>query len=209
LKFQLPKIYPITDVRVSGLSHAEQVKRLIAGGASMIQLRDKNASPRDFYRDALEALEISGRQGVKILINDRVDIALATQADGVHVGQDDLSPEHARKLLGDKAIIGYSTHSVEQAIEALSFPVDYIAIGPIFPTQTKEDPEDVIGLEGIREVRQAIGEFPLVAIGGIGAINIGDTLEAGADSAAIISYLLSAAEDITLKMKELTATYGI
>ncbi len=175
----------------------------------MIQLRDKHASPRDFYSDALEALEISRRQGVKILINDRVDIALATQADGVHVGQDDLSPEHARKLLGDKAIIGYSTHSVEQAIEALSFPVDYIAIGPIFPTQTKEDPEDVIGLEGIRDVRQAIGEFPLVAIGGIGAINIGDTLEAGADSAAIISYLLSAAEDITLKMKELTATYGI
>lgn len=175
----------------------------------MIQLRDKHASPKDFYRVALEALEISWRHGVKILINDRVDIALATQANGVHVGQDDLSPEHVRELLGGKAIIGYSTHSVEQAIEARRYPVDYIAIGPIYPTQTKESPDDVIGLEGIREVRRAIGEFSLVAIGGISAINIGDTLEAGADSAAIISYLLSEAEDITRKMKELTATYGI
>lgn len=175
----------------------------------MIQLRDKNASPRDFYRDALEALEISRRYGVKILINDRVDMALATQADGVHVGQDDLSPEHARKLLGDKAMIGYSTHSVEQAIEARRYPVDYIAIGPIYATRTKESPDDVIGLEGIREVRRTIGEFPLVAIGGINEKNLGDTLEAGADSAAVISYLLSEAEDITRKMKELTATYGI
>jgi thiamine-phosphate pyrophosphorylase len=208
LKFQLPKIYPITDVRICGLSHAEQVKRLITGGAAMIQLRDKDASPMDFYQAALEALEIGRRHGVKILINDRVDIALAIRADGVHLGQEDLSPGYARKLLGEKAIIGYSTHSVGQAREAVGLSVDYIAIGPLFHTRTKENPDDVIGLGGIRDVREAIGEFPLVAIGGIDAENIGDTLKAGADSAAIIRYLLSDAEDIIRKMRELTARCG-
>ncbi len=209
MKFQPPKIYPITDVRISGFSHAEQVTRLIAGGAEIIQLRDKDASPKDFYEAAVIVITLARRHGVKILINDRVDIALAANADGIHLGQNDLPPGHAGKLLGDNAIIGYSTHSAEQARNALDLPVDYIAIGPVFPTQTKEKPDDVVGLEGIRAVRDAIGDFPLVAIGGIDAENIGRVFDAGADSAAIIRDLLGDPGSITQKMRELTARYRI
>lgn len=205
----LPKIYPITDIRLSGISHAEQVERLIAGGAEFIQLRDKHLSPNEFYEAAKKAVEIGRTHSVKILINDRVDIALAVKADGVHLGQEDLPPEAARKLLGKKAVIGYSTHSAAQAHAALRLPVDYIAIGPVFPTQTKQNPDETVGLEGIREVREAIGEFPLVAIGGIDQESIDDAFKAGADSAAVIRYLLSDSGSITQKMRELTATYRI
>ena len=118
MNFELPTIYPITDARVSGISHAEQVERLFAGGATLIQLREKHASPAEFLAAAAEAIRVARKLGVKIVINDGVDIALALQADGVHLGQDDLPPGEARALLGESAIIGYSTHSVEQAIEA-------------------------------------------------------------------------------------------
>lgn len=157
----------------------------------MVQLREKNASPLAFYEAAAAALGIGRAHNVPIIINDRVDIALALNADGVHLGQDDLLPEHARKILGPGAIVGFSTHNVAQAIEAIRQPVDYIAIGPIFPTKTKEDPDDVVGLEGLKAVRAKIGPFPLVAIGGITAENLHLVLEAGADSAAMISGLLS------------------
>jgi thiamine-phosphate pyrophosphorylase len=196
-KFQLPKVYPITDARLSGLSHAEQVEKLIAGGAKMIQLREKHASPRDFYAQAERALANARKHDVKIIINDRVDIALALKADGVHLGQDDLPPEEARKFLGDAAIIGYSTHSVEQALEAVKLPLDYIAIGAIFPTANKEKPEAILGLENLRQVRAAIGDFPLVAIGGIWFENAKSVVEAGADSVAIIGALLEKPESIT------------
>ncbi len=205
MNLTLPKIYPITDVRLARLSHAEQVERLIAGGAKFIQLRDKYSSPNEFYEAAKTVVEIGRTHSVKILINDRVDIALAVKADGVHLGQDDLPPEHARKLLGAEAIIGYSTHSVAQASDALLLPVDYIAIGPVFQTQTKEKPDDVVGLEGVRAVRQVIGDFPLVAIGGIDLNNVGLVFEAGADSAAVIRDLLSDALGITEKMRDLAA----
>jgi thiamine-phosphate pyrophosphorylase len=186
----LPKIYPITDTRLTSLSHAEQVEKLSDGGTRFIQLREKYASPRDFYEDAKSAIEIARRNGVKIIINDRVDIALALKADGVHLGQDDLPPAKARAILGEKAIIGFSTHSLEQAIEAARLPVDYIAIGPVFSTQTKENPDETVGLEGVKTVREAIGDFPLVAIGGITPENFQAVFEAGADSLAIIKAVL-------------------
>src|SRR5438034_7503933 len=126
--FCLPRIYPITDAHISGLSHAEQVERLIVGGAKLIQLREKNASPRQFYDEARQALIVARAKGVPLIINDRADIALALRADGVHLGQDDLPPLDARRLLGRDAIIGLSTHSVEQAILASAQPVDYLAI---------------------------------------------------------------------------------
>ncbi len=132
MNFNFPKIYPITDVRLTKLSHAEQVEKLIEGGAKIIQLREKYASPKDFYESANNALEIARRHNVKIIINDRVDIALALKADGVHLGQDDLPPEQARKILGERAIIGFSTHNIKQAIPAIKLPVNYIAIGPVF-----------------------------------------------------------------------------
>ncbi len=118
----LPKIYPITDTRLSKMSHAEQVERFVSGGARVVQLREKYATGRDFFDDATKAIEIARKHGAKIIINDRVDIALALGADGVHLGQDDLPPAEARKILGERAIIGFSTHNGAQAIEAVKLP---------------------------------------------------------------------------------------
>ncbi|MDQ3181009.1 MAG: thiamine phosphate synthase [Acidobacteriota bacterium] len=202
MKLNLPKIYPITDTRIANLSHTEQVEKLTRGGATLIQLREKSASPKDFYAQAKEVLEIARKYVVKIIINDRVDIALTLKADGVHLGQDDLSPEHARKILGDKAIIGFSTHNLKQAVEAMKFPIDYVATGPVFATRTKKNSDAVIGVEGVIKVREAIGDFPLVAIGGINLENFQEVLDAGADSVAIISDLVSEADKITERLKE-------
>ncbi len=201
MNLTIPKIYPITDAQISKLSHAAQVEKLIDGGATFIQLREKYVAPKDFYEAAKAALEIARRCGVKIIINDRVDIALALKADGVHLGQDDLPPASARKILGDKAIIGFSTHNFAQAVEAVKMPIDYLAIGPIFATTTKENPDAVVGIEGLKKIRQSIGEFPLVAIGGINFENYRKVLEAGADSVAVISNLISDPNKITEKMQ--------
>src|SRR5215213_764624 len=189
--FTLPRVYALTDVRVSGFSHAEQVKLLSRGGASLVQLRDKQMLAREFYEQAKAAVAVSARHGVQLLINDRVDVALAAGAQGVHLGQDDMPPAAARKLLGPKAVIGYSTHNIEQAIAATKLPIDYLAIGPIFASTTKNDTAPVLGLDGLQAVRQAIGAFPLVAIGGITRSNAHDVIHAGADSVAVISALLS------------------
>lgn len=193
----LPKIYPITDAGLSKLSHAEQVKKLIEGGAEFIQLREKHASPFDFYKSAKKALEIARRKDVKIIINDRVDIALMLKADGVHLGQDDLPPEKVREILGERAIIGSSTHNLEQALEAKNKPIDYIAIGPIFATTTKENPDKIVGIKGLKKICQEIGKFPLVAIGGINFENYQEVLDNGADTVAIIHGILSDAKKIT------------
>ena len=203
LNLELPKIYPITDRYISGLSHAEQVKRLIDGGAKLIQLREKRLSPKQFYREAVEAIEIARIAGAKIIINDRVDIALVTKADGVHLGQDDLPPEQARNVLGPEAIIGFSTHNVGQAVQAANKPVDYIAAGPVFATLTKDKPDPTIGLAELRVISEAFRDLPLVAIGGITAENAQSTLDAGADSVAVVSYLITDPEQISLRMKEL------
>ncbi|HEX8142266.1 MAG TPA: thiamine phosphate synthase [Pyrinomonadaceae bacterium] len=192
----LSRLYPITDVLVSGLSHAEQVARLSAGGATLIQLREKHLSPREFYLEAREALRVARERSVRLIINDRVDIALALKADGVHLGQDDLTPEAARRLLGPAPIIGFSTHNLEQAREAARLPVDYIAIGPLYPTSSKENPDPVVGLEELRRVRELIGPIPLVAIGGITRRNARPALSAGADSVACIGDLLARPAEI-------------
>jgi thiamine-phosphate pyrophosphorylase len=189
--FQLPKLYPITDRLLSGLSHAEQVARLCEGGARVVQLREKRLTPREFYREASEALRVARTFGAKLVVNDRADIAHAVGADGVHLGQDDMPPASARALLGASAVVGFSTHGVEQAAEAAGLPVDYIAIGPVFNTSSKEKPDPVVGLEGVRRVRAAIGAVPLVAIGGVTAETARAVLEAGADSVAVIGALVA------------------
>lgn len=191
------------------ISHCAQVEKLIAGGATFVQLREKYAAPQEFYEDAKNALRLARRHGVKIIINDRVDIALALRADGVHLGQDDLPPEEARKILGEKAIIGFSTHTIEQAIFAVKLPIDYIAVGPVFPTKTKEKPDEIVGIETVTKTRRAVGNFPLVAIGGITAENLRAVLDAGANSAAIISDLLSNAEQIAERLQILIAATKI
>lgn len=199
------RIYPLTDVKMSGLSHAEQVKRLSLGGASLVQLREKHLTSRQFFREAEEALIVARRQGVQIIINDRVDFALALKADGVHLGQDDLPANAARRVLGDKAIIGVSTHSVQQAINAARLPVDYVAIGPIFETSSKINPASVVGLEGLRKVREAIGQIDLVAIGGITPENASQVLERGADAVALISALLAVPNAIVERTRNLVS----
>ena len=194
---KLPRVYPLTDGQLSGLSLVQQVRLLSLGGASLIQLREKRMAVREFYEEAKAAVAVTAQWGVKLLINDRVDIALAVGAHGVHLGQDDMPPDAARKLLGPDALIGYSTHSVEQAIAATKLPIDYLAVGPIFATTTKSDTAPVLGLDGLQAIRQEIGEFPLVAIGGITRENAREVIEAGADSVALISALLSDPTAIT------------
>ena len=203
------KIYPLTDVRLSGLSHAEQVIRLSDGGATLIQLREKNLTPGEFLKQAEEALRIADQRNVRIVVNDRVDVALALKVDGVHLGQEDLPPDAARRLLGDKAIIGVSTHNLEQARQAARMPVNYLAFGPIFATSSKRNSESVVGLNGLRKVRDALGDFPLVAIGGIGHENALDVLAAGADAIAVIGALVSHPNEITERTKRLVALLSL
>jgi thiamine-phosphate pyrophosphorylase len=198
----LPKIYAITDTRISGLSHSDQVKQLAEGGARLVQLREKNASTREFFEEAVLAVDVARSAGIIVIINDRVDIALAIGAGGVHLGQDDMPPDDARRLLGQDAIIGYSTHSVAEAAVAAQLQVDYIAVGPIFATMTKPDHEAVVGLSGVRAVRAALGRIPLVAIGGITLTNSADVLRAGADSVAVISDILRPPSSISKRLAE-------
>ncbi|HYX30247.1 MAG TPA: thiamine phosphate synthase [Pyrinomonadaceae bacterium] len=205
---QLPRIYPITDTSISSLTHTEQVKLLLAGGATFIQLREKNDSPRTLFADAAEALRTARAAGARLVINDRVDVALALGADGVHLGQTDIPVNVARRLLGNRAIIGYSTHNINQAREALNLPIDYLAFGPIFDTKSKRNPDLVAGLDALRSVKAIVGRVPLVAIGGIDRTNIGEVLMAGANSAAIISAILSKPAEISENLRDLLDPVG-
>ena len=207
MSFKLPKLYAITDARLSGLSHAEQVLRLGRGGARLIQLREKQRGAREFFPEAEAALSAARALGVRLIINDRVDVALALGADGVHLGQDDMPPEAARRILGERAVIGFSTHNLQQALAASSLPVDYLALGPIFPTSSKENPDPTVGLEGLRRVREAVPHLPLVAIGGITPENAQAALDAGADSLAVISALLADSAQIEARTKDWIARF--
>jgi len=201
----LPTLYPIIDFSCfaaqadPGWAIVRYAEELIAAGATLIQLRDKsqpgvenNVTTR-FLSCARELRRVMlGR--ATLIMNDRVDICLAADADGVHLGQDDLSPTAARRVFdqikdGKPRIIGFSTHNLAQVREADSFPVDYVAIGPVFATGSKMNPDPVVGLEGVRQARQATGK-PLVAIGGITRLNCRQVQDAGADSVAVISDLL-------------------
>lgn len=186
------RIYAITDKSLSGFSHAEQVAALAKRGMTIIQLREKNLSPFEFYREAEQAMVVARHHGIKIIINDRVDIALALRADGVHLGQDDLPVEAARRLLGNDVIIGFSTHNLTQAQQAARLPIDYLALGPIFPTTTKESSNPPVHLTGLAAVRRAVPGIPLVAIGGITAANRDKVIAAGADAVAVIRDLWAA-----------------
>ena len=205
MSLDLPKVYPITDTYLSGLSHAEQVGQLIEGGASLIQLRDKQAAPRDFYREAKAALQIARDHHARLIINDRVDIALALKADGVHLGQTDIPAAIARRLLGKEAIVGFSTHNPEQARLASESSVDYLAFGPIFQTSTKENPDPVTGLLRLQEIGTIKGRLPLVAIGGITLANASETFNAGADSVAVIAQLIADPTKIAENMSKMLA----
>lgn len=186
--FELPKLYPITDCQLSNCVHEEIVRMMLAGGAAFIQLRDKEASAKELLDAARKCLPLTRAAGAKLIINDRVDVALTADADGVHLGQDDLSVEEAREILGEEKIIGVSTHSLDQFRAALETSANYVAVGPVFPTKTKEDPAPVVGLELVTEAKK-LADRPLVAIGGITVERTPEVIAAGADSVAVISAL--------------------
>ena len=190
----LPRLYAIIDPALlpgageQATRVADFARALVQGGATLIQYRNKTGSGRQILSDARELRRAVGSE-IRLIMNDRADLCLAAGFDGVHVGQEDLSPEGARMVVGDRLWVGVSTHSVEQVIEAdKTFP-DYIAIGPVFVTTTKEKPDSVVGLEGVRAARAATCK-PLVAIGGITRINCASVIQAGADSVAVISDLV-------------------
>ncbi len=163
-------------------------EELRAAGVKLLQYRNKKASARQILEDA-RGLKASIGQDVRLIMNDRADLCLAAGFDGVHVGQDDLSPESVRALIGPDRWLGVSTHNPEQLREADRTTADYLAIGPIFPTTSKENPDPVVGLDGVRRAREFTRK-PLVAIGGITRANARSVIEAGADSVAVISDLL-------------------
>jgi thiamine-phosphate pyrophosphorylase len=196
---KLPKLYAITDRQLSNCSHEEIVRKMLTGRARMIQLRDKEASSRELLDAARACLKRTRAAKAKLIINDRVDVALTSDADGVHLGQTDLAVEEAREILGKEKIIGISTHSIEQFRAALGTSADYIAIGPIYPTRTKENHDPVVGLELIREAKK-LADRPIVAIGGITLDRAPEIIEAGADSVAVISALYP--------IKDLSDLYG-
>lgn len=202
------------DTRLYALIEPEQAgardlgalaEAVIAGGATLLQLRCKLGSTRDFLRAARRVIAVA-RGRVPVIINDRVDVALAAEADGVHVGQDDMTPADARRLLGPFARIGQSIKTVAQAHAAPLDLLDYVCVGGVFATVSKDNPDPPIGLAGLREIIAAVRarapHFPVGAIAGIDARNAGDVIAAGADGVAVIS-ALSRAADPTAAAREL------
>jgi thiamine-phosphate pyrophosphorylase len=186
----LSRLYPILDAGcfadTSGLLTAAE--ELAATGVTLIQYRNKSGTARVMLE---QARELKARLGssIRLIMNDRADLCLIAESDGVHVGQDDLLPESVRGIIGAECWLGVSTHNPEQVAEADKTSADYLAIGPVFSTSSKERPDPVVGLEGVRRARQ-LTQKPLVAIGGITRANAASVIEAGADSVAVISDLL-------------------
>jgi thiamine-phosphate diphosphorylase len=200
---RLPSLYAIVDPeQTQGRSPDMVVHQLLEGGVKMIQLRAKAMSSRDFLELARIARELTTPFDCKLIVNDRVDIALASAADGVHLGQEDLPLQIGRNLLGDK-IIGISTHTVDQAKEAEENGADYIGFGPMFGTNTKDTGYGARGLEMLAQLREVVA-LPIVAIGGITEATVEDVWHAGADAAAMISDILKA-EEITAKVRAILA----
>jgi thiamine-phosphate pyrophosphorylase len=186
----LPRLYAIVDA--AAFRNVEALTtfaaELIAGGCTVLQYRNKGGNAGEMLRQAL-ALKIRTVGDVKLIMNDRADLCLAAEFDGVHVGQDDLSPSSVRRIIGPDCWLGFSTHNPQQLQEGDRTPADYLAIGPVFSTSSKDKPDPVVGLEGVRQARE-LTRKPLVAIGGITRANAASVIEAGADSVAVISDLL-------------------
>ena len=186
----LPRLYPILDPAC--FSDAAEMfaaaEDLAAAGVTLLQYRDKSGNARRMLDNARELKQRLGAT-VKLIMDDRADLCLAAQYDGLHVGQDDLPAESARRIIGPARWLGVSTHNTEQLAEAGKTSADYLAIGPIFATSSKADTDPVVGLEGLRRARELTSK-PLVAIGGITRANARSVIEAGADAVAVISDLL-------------------
>lgn len=185
-------LYVVTDEGLSnGKSHVEIAREAVLGGADVIQIREKKKPAREILSDAREIRKITASAGRLFFVNDRLDIALASGADGVHLGQDDLSLKEARKISPPGFLIGISVGSVEEAIRAENDGADYVALSPVFSTQSKADAGPGSGLSVLKEIRSRVS-VPVVAIGGIGTQNVQDVIHAGADGIAVISVVVSA-----------------
>ena len=165
-------------------------EEILKGGATIIQLRAKDEPVKNFIEMARVIKKVTDKYNATFIINDRVDVCLAVDASGVHIGQDDLPLKEARKLLGGEKIIGISTHNIEEALNSEKDGADYIAFGPIYDTKTKTDTHSVQGLDKLKSLRQSTN-LPLVAIGGINKSNITNVMNGGADSCAVISDILT------------------
>lgn len=195
-------LYVVTDKSLSkGRSDAEVAEAAFAGGATTVQLRMKDADREEMLREARLIKKSADKYNGFFIVNDRVDIALLSEADGVHLGQDDMTVADARRILGDFALIGVTVHNVEEAVKASEDGADYVGVGSIFNTATKPDAPQGLGLGVIFEIKEAI-DLPVVAIGGINRGNIQDVIRAGADGAAVVSAVV-AQDDIAKAAHEL------
>ncbi len=186
----LPRLYAIADASFG--DSIELARNLFDGGARLVQIRNKRAGARELLMQTSAILRIAPPDAL-VLVNDRVDVALLAAAHGVHLGQDDLPVERARSILGPNAVIGFSTHNLAQALSADKMPIDYVAVGPIFETTTKQNPDPVVGVSALREICRRI-RMPVVAIGGITLDRASEVYTAGARSIAVISDLLRAVD---------------
>jgi thiamine-phosphate pyrophosphorylase len=188
------RLYLVTDQTLTrGRPLADVVAAAVQGGVTCVQLREKQLGTREFLAQALILKALLAPQGIPLVINDRIDIALACGADGVHLGQNDLPADEARKLLPPGVVIGWSVESMDDVQQSAALPVDYLGVSPIFSTPTKTDTKDPWGLEGLAVVRAAT-PLPLVAIGGVHAGNARDVLRAGANGLAVVSAICAAGD---------------
>ncbi len=198
-------LYLITDSALSkGRTTIEIVKAAVQGGATIVQLREKSCSTRIFIEEALTVKAFLKGLHIPLIINDRVDVAMAVQADGVHLGQDDMPIKTARKILKDTMLIGISTHSTKEAVEAEKKGADYIGVGPVFSTSTKRDTSPVIGPKGVFKIKKSV-TIPIIGIGGIGEDNASEVISNGADGIAVISAIVAAKdpEDAAVRLKSI------
>ncbi|HEX3437560.1 MAG TPA: thiamine phosphate synthase [Pseudacidobacterium sp.] len=198
MPFQLPPLYPILDSLFLPSQNRqafleELVSELADAGVTLLQYRNKQGAEEEMLSD-VEVIKQAAGTRLKLIMNDCPDLAVRADLEGVHVGQEDVSPVEARRIVGPDRIVGISTHNRAQLEVADRQPVDYIAIGPVFTTSSKQNPDPVVGLDGVREARQLTAK-PLVAIGGISLENVPVVLEAGADSVAVISALFGPGKD--------------
>ena len=188
---RFPRVYPILDTETlaqHGIALDTAAAALLEGGAGILQVRQKGHWTREVFESARRVGCLCREAGAVLVVNDRADFAMLLEG-GLHIGQEDLAPRDARKLIGPDALLGFSSHNLEQLSAAGGEPVDYVALGPVYPTSSKHNPDPVVGVDEVRRLRPLI-EKPLVAVGGITRANAAGVLNAGADSVAVISDLV-------------------
>ncbi len=203
---RIGRLHVLTDTQLQKrFSHVELTEMAIFGGAEAIQFRQKHGSTREMIEEACIMMELCSRAGVNLIINDRIDIAIASNADGVHLGQDDFPIPMARRLLGEGKIIGGSAGNIEEAIKCVNEGADYIGFGPVYPTMSKDDAGPAKGIELMKQLIKRI-RCPVIAIGGVNTVNLREIIDTGAYGAAVIS-AVCCAEDPAEAARELREVF--